>query len=174
MFFFFILGPTWHLDTDEFKEHCREMIAEITERGAVVIINEDEDPVAEMMRYVEIPNPARGAFKEIKILGDIGGPMPVEWYTDPAIQKDEDWKIDGPMPGSWFADPHEGKPLEYRMPEKVDISVLHRHKVLTLDVSEFTAQLEEVISAVVGSGDGKVIVFDDDNPLVQLTAARKG
>ena len=73
MFFFFILGPTWRLDTDEFKEHCREMIAEIAERDGVVIINEGEDPVAEMTRYVEIPNPARGAFKDIKILGDTEG-----------------------------------------------------------------------------------------------------
>ena len=173
MFFFFILGPTWHLGTDEFKEHCREMIAEITKRDGVVIISEGEEPVAEMTRYVEVPNPARGAFNDIKILGDIEGPMPVEWYTNPAVQKDEDWKIDGPMPGSWFADPHEGKTPEYRTREKVDVSVLHRHKVLTLDVSEFAAQLEEVISAVLGSGDGKVIVFDDHNPLVQLTAARK-
>ena len=171
--FFFILGPTRHLGTDEFKEHCREMIAEITNRDGVVIISEGEDPVAEMTRYVEVPNPARGAFKDIKILGDIEGPMPMEWYTNPTVQKDEDWKIDGPMPSSWFADPHEGKTPEYRMPEKVDVSVLHRHKVLTLDVSEFAAQLEEVISAVRGSGDGKVIVFDDHNPLVQLTAARK-
>ena len=57
--------------------------------------------------------------------------MPVEWYTDPTVQKDEDWKIDGPMPASWFADPRESKRPKYRMPEKVDVSVLHRHKVLT-------------------------------------------
>lgn len=174
MFFFFILGPTWRLDTNEFKEHCREMISEITQRDGVVIINDDEKPVAKMTRYMEIPNPARGAFKDTKILGDIEGPMPVEWYTDPAVQTDEDWKIDGPMPASWFVDSHEGHTPEYRMPEKVDVSVLHRHKVLTLNTSEFTAQLVEVISAVVGSGDGKVIVFDDNKPLVELTAARKG
>lgn len=174
MVFFFIPEAMSRLDTAEFKEHCQEMIVKISQRGGVVtIINDRENPVARMTRYVEIPNPARGAFKGIKTLGDIEGPMPAEWYTDPAVPTDGDWRIDGPMPASWFVGSPEGYRPEYRMPEKVDVSVLHRHKVLTLDTGEFAAQLTEVISAVVESGDGKVIVFDDNAPLVELTTARK-
>ena len=169
MFFFFILGPTWHLDTDEFKEHCREMIAEITQRDRVVIINDGEKPVAEMTRYVEMPDPAYGAFKDVQILGDIEGPMPVEWYTDPNVLTDDDWDISGPMPASWFIEPDEVKSREYRVPESVDVSILHRHKFLTVNIGEFTAQLDEIIAAVSESEDGKVAVFDDEKPLVQVT-----
>ena len=158
------------LSTAEFKEQCLEMIAEITKRGSGVIIFDGDKPVAELARYLEWPNPAYGSLKgQVRIVGDIEGPMPVEWYTDTEVQKDEDWKIDGPMPASWFADPGEGEPPEYQKPEKVDVSILHRHKLLTLDTREFIAQLEEIIAAVFESTDGKVIVFDDEKPLVQIT-----
>lgn len=171
--FFFILGPKWHLDTDGFREHCREVISEITQRDGVVMIEDGEAPVARMTRYVEIRDPAYGAFKDVKILGNIEGPMPVEWYTDPKIQADEDWTIDGPMPASWFADPYEGQPPEYQHPEKVDVSILRRHKLLTVDTGEFIAQLEDILVAVSETKDGKVIIFDDENPLVEVTRCKE-
>ena len=167
--------PLCHaLGIGEFKERCLDVIDEVSRgRGNVVIVDGDE-PVAELSRYVELPNPARGAFKDIKILGDIEGPMPVEWYTDPNVLTDDDWDISGPMPASWFVDPDEGKPREYRKPDKVDVSILHRHKLLTLDTDEFVAQLDEVIEAITESRDGKVIIFfdDEDKPLVQAMAIK--
>ena len=100
-------GYFYHaLRTDEFKEQCLELIAEVFERGGSVIIFDGEQPVAELVRYEERPNPAYGSLKgKIKIMGDIEGPMPVEWYTDPNVQTNEDWKIDGPMPAAWFVNP---------------------------------------------------------------------
>ena len=158
------------LRVDEFKERCLELIAEIYQDGGRLIVADGDGPAAELVRYVERPSPAYGSLKgQVKILGDIEGPMPVEWYTDPKVQTDEDWTIDGPMPASWFVDPDEGETPEYQMPEKVDVSILHRHKFLTVDTGEFVAQLEEILAAVFESKDGKVVVFDDEKPLVQIT-----
>lgn len=155
---------------DEFKKQSLDLIAEVAERGGSVVIFDGDEPVAEVVRYVERPSPAYGSLKgKVQILGDIEGPMPVEWYTHPDVQTDDDWDISGPMPASWFANPNEGKPLEPRKPDKVDVSTLHRHKFLTVDTGEFVAQLEEIIAAVSESKDGKVVVFDDEKPLVQIT-----
>ncbi|MYC32213.1 MAG: hypothetical protein F4X64_03430 [Chloroflexi bacterium] len=159
----------YSLHAVEFKERCLELIDEIYRDGDVLIVTDGSMAVAEVTRYVEPPLGGYGSLKgRVEILGDIEGPMPVEWYTDPNVQTDEDWDISGPMPASWFVDPNEGKPREYRKPEKVDVSVLHRHRILTLDTGEFVAQLEEVIAAVSESEDGLVIVFDDEKPLVQV------
>lgn len=157
------------LDVAEFKERCCELIADVAERGGGVIILCKDEPVAELVRYVEPPLGGYGSLKgKVEILGDIEGPMPVEWYTDPNVQTDEDWDISGPMPASWFVDSNEGKPREYRKPEKVDVSTLHRHKFITVNISEFVAQLDEIITAVSESEDGKVAVFDDQKGLVEL------
>ena len=166
--------PFYHaLDASEFKAQCLELIAEVAERGGSVVIFDGDEPVVEVTRYVEPPMPGYGVFKGIvQILGDIEGPMPVEWYTHPDVQTDDDWTIDGPMPASWFRSPDEGKPKQRRErdePDKVDVSVLHRHKFLTVNLGEFTAQLDEIVAAVAESKDGKVVVFDDENALVQLT-----
>ena len=162
------------LDAGEFKERCLELIAEIYRDWGVLIVTDANIAVAEVTRYVESPGGGYGSLKgQVEILGDIEGPMPVEWYTDPNVQTDEDWDITGPMPASWFVDPNEGKPREYRMPEKVDVSVLHRHKILTLGTDEFVAQLEEVIAAISASEDGLVIVFDDEKPLVQMKPSKR-
>ena len=72
------------------------------------------------------------------------------------------------MPASWFIDSHEGELRERSKPEKVDVSTLHRHKFLTVNISEFMAQLDEIIAAVSESKDGKVAVFDDEKGLVEL------
>ena len=171
MFFFFFINPTYFLDRDEFKERWPDLVTEISERDRSVIIVEGGKPTAELTRYVEIPSPILGAFKDIEIVGDIEGPMPVEWYTDPEVQRDEDWTIDGPMPASWFVDQDEDKLREHQTSEKVDVSLLHRHKVLTLDTEEFTAQLEEIVAAVSESEHGRVIIFDDKKPIVEITVA---
>ena len=156
------------VDAAELKGRCLELIAYIYQRGGALVITECGRPVAKLTRYVEISNPSRGAFKDIKILGDIEGPMPAEWYTDPAVQTDDDWDISGPMPASWFIDSHEGELRESHKPEKVDVSTLHRHKFITVNISEFVAQLDEIITAVSESKDGKVAVFDDEKGLVEL------
>lgn len=166
--------PFYHaLDAGEFKEQCMALIAEIAERGGSVIVDDGYGPAVELVRYVEIPNPAYGAFKDVKILGDIEGPMPVEWYTHPDVQSDDDWDISGPMPASWFVNPNEGKPLEPRKPDKVDVSVLYRHKFLTVDLDEFTEQLEEIITAIAATEGRAVIVFDEEKPLVEVTKCQQ-
>ncbi len=157
------------LGTDEFKERCLELMGEIAERGGSVIIFDGDDPAVELVRYVEPPMPGYGSLKgKVQILDDIEGPMPVEWYTHPDVQTDDDWDISGPMPASWFVSPDAGKPKQRREPDKVDVSILHRHKFLTVSISEFTAQLDEIIAAVSKSNDGEVAVFDDGRGLVQL------
>lgn len=100
-------GRFYHaLYLDEFKERCLELVSEIGERGGSVVIFDGDVPVAELVGYVEKPNPAYGSLKgKIRIVGDIEGPMPVEWYTHPKVQTDADWAIDGPMPASWFTAP---------------------------------------------------------------------
>ncbi len=169
MFFFFVLGPTWRLSSDEFKTHCREILTQISQQGGSVVITDGDSAVAKLTRYVQPPLSGYGSLKDkVKILGDIEGPMPVEWYTDPAVQTDDDWDISGPMPASWFIDSHEGELRERHKPEKVDVSTLHRHKFITVNISEFVAQLDEIITAVSESEDGKVAVFDDQKGLVEL------
>ena len=155
---------------DEFKKQSLDLIAEVAERGGSVVIFDGDEPVAEVVRYVERPSPAYGSLKgKVQILGDIEGPMPVEWYTHPDVQTDDDWDISGPMPASWFVNPNEGKPLEPRKPDKVDVSILRRHKVLTLDIDELATHFEEIIAIVSETEGRKVIVFDDEKALVQLT-----
>ena len=163
--------PFYHaLDVAEFKDQCRELIAYVAERGGRVIVWCEDEPVAELVRYVQPPLRGYGSLKgKVEILGDIEGPMPVEWYTDPAVQTDDDWDISGPMPASWFIAPDDVRRLGRQVPELIDVSILHRHKLLTLDTDEFAAQLEEIITAVSESTDGKVIIFDDEMPLVQIT-----
>ena len=157
------------IHTDEFKERCLELIAGIYQDGGALIVGDGYGAAAEITRYVEPPLAGYGSLKgKVKILGDIEGPMPVEWYTNPDVQTDDDWDISGPMPASWFIEPEEVKSREFRMPEKVDVSILHRHKFLTVNTSEFAAQLDEIIAAVAESDDGKVAVFDEEKGLVQL------
>ena len=163
------------LDAGEFKARCLEVIAEVGEGGGSVVIVDGGEPVVEVTRYVELPLPGYGSLKgKVKILGDIEGPMPVEWYTDPKVQTDDDWDISGPMPASWFVDPDAGKSRRPRKPYKVDVSILRRHKLLTLDTNEFMAHLEEIIAIVSETEDRKVIVFDDEKPLVQITRHGEG
>lgn len=158
------------LRVDEFKERCLELIAEIYRDGGMLIIADGDGPAAEMVRYVELPLAGYGSLKgKVKILGDIEGPMPVEWYTHPDVQTDDDWDISGPMPASWFAYPDEGELTEYQMPDKVDVSILHRHKLLTVGTGEFAAQLDEIMAGIFETDDGKVIIFDDEKPLVEIT-----
>ena len=174
MFFFFVLGPTRRLSSDEFKTHCREMLTQISQQDRAVVITDGDSPVAKLTRYVEPPLPGYGSLKgKVEIVGDIEGPMPVEWYTHPDVQTDDDWDISGPMPASWFIDSDEGKLRERRKPEKVDVSTLHRHKFLTVNIREFMAQLDEIIAAVAESTDGKVAVFDDEKGLVELERSGK-
>ena len=169
MFFFVSSKPTWYLSGDEFKERCAELVAEIGQSNGSVIIYEGDEPLVSMSRYEAPPLAGYGSLKDkVQILGDIEGPMPVEWYTNPDVQTDDDWDISGPMPASWFIQPNEVKSREFRMPEKVDVSILHRHKFLTVNTSEFAAQLDEIIAAVAKSYDGAVAVFDEEKGLVQL------
>ena len=169
MFFFVSSKPTWYLSGDEFKERCAELVAEIGQSNGSVIIYEGDEPLVSMSRYEAPPLAGYGSLKDkVQILGDIEGPMPVEWYTNPDVQTDDDWDISGPMPASWFIQPNEVKSREFRMPEKVDVSILHRHKFLTVNTSEFAAQLDEIIAAVAKSYDGAVAVFDEERGLVQL------
>ncbi len=158
------------LDVAAFKDQCRELIAYVAEHGGRVIVLCEDEPVVELVRYVQPPLRGYGSLKgKVEILGDIEGPMPVEWYTDPSVQTDDDWDISGPMPASWFTAPDDVRLLEHQAPELIDVSILHRHKLLTLDTDEFVAQLEEIITVVSESTDGKVIIFDDEMPLVQIT-----
>lgn len=157
------------IHTDEFKERCLELIDEIYRHGGALIVADGDGAGVEITRYVQPPLGGYGSLKDkVQILGDIEGPMPVEWYTNPDVQTDDDWDISGPMPASWFIESDAVKSREYRMPEKVDVSILHRHKFLTVNTSEFTAQLDEIIAAAAESYDGEVAVFDEEKGLVQL------
>ena len=119
------------IHTDEFKERCLELIAGIYQDGGALIVGDGYGAAAEITRYVELPLAGYGSLKgKVKILGDIEGPMPVEWYTDPNVLTDDDWDISGPMPASWFAYPDQGDLPEYQMTDKVDVAILHRHKLL--------------------------------------------
>ena len=71
--------------TDEFKEQCLEIIAELSKCGGVVIIFDGDEPIVQLTQYEEVHDPVRGSFKgRMEILGDIVSPMPAEWYSTPA------------------------------------------------------------------------------------------
>lgn len=167
-------GPTWRMGTDEFRRHCPYIIMRIRQRDETVIILDDERPLAQITRYEQPALAGYGSLKgKVEILGDIEGPMPVEWYTDPDVQTSEDCDTTGQMPASGFIQPDEVKRWDDRMLEPVDVSLLQRHDFLTVNVGEFVAQLDEIVVAVSGSNEGVVAVFDDEKGLVQMTRYRQ-
>lgn len=170
MFSFFFLGSVLRLDTDEFKRNCREVITRISQQDETVLIIDGDKPLAQITRYEEPPLAGYGSLKgKVEILGEIDVLMPVEWYTQPDVQTDEDWRIDGPIPASWFDDPQSDNPTDLPMPGQVDVSVLNRHDFITVNIGEFVAQLDEIIAAVSENKDGVVAVFDEKQGLVQMT-----
>ena len=80
--------------------------------------------------------------------------MPVEWYTNPDVQTDDDWDISGPMPASWFRLPEELKSREFRMPEK-PLTCHIGIKFLTVNGSDWT-DLKAMVK------DAVLCHFDDD------------
>ncbi len=70
------------LSTEEFKERCLEIMTHVFEHDGKAIIFYGDEPIVQITRYQETPDPVRGSLKgQVQIHGDIVSPMPPEWYT---------------------------------------------------------------------------------------------
>ena len=79
------------LTVAEFQEQCGDYIAKIAaaedDRTVEVIIFDGDNPVAMLIPYEPPLLPDRPKI-EVEILGDIVSPMPAEWYSPPAKEKE--------------------------------------------------------------------------------------
>ena len=72
------------IKASEFKAKCLKLMDEVAESGEEIIITKNGRPVSRLAPYREKPSLAFGRNRDnIRILGDIVGPMPAEWYEDP-------------------------------------------------------------------------------------------
>ena len=90
--------PIYHTcTTTEFKEQCLEIIDELAKCDGEVIIFDGDEPIVQITRYREVPDPLRGSLKgRVQIHGDIVSPLPPEWY---ALRTDQDEEWYGPYIG---------------------------------------------------------------------------
>ena len=91
-------SPTPRLvKASEFQEKCLDLVAEVAESGAEIIITEDGKPVAKLSPHRNDEKPAQGdpglyfgrQRGKIQVYGDIVGPMPADWFADADIDTNE-------------------------------------------------------------------------------------
>ena len=75
----------------EFQENCLELVVEVAESGAEIIITKDGKPVAKLSPHRNAAKPTQGdpglyfgrMRGKIQVYGDIVAPMPAEWFAVP-------------------------------------------------------------------------------------------
>lgn len=78
------------IKASDFKEKCLDLVAEVAESGAEIIITLDGKPVAKLTPPRNDAKPAQGESGlsfgrqrgKIQVYGDIVGSMPAEWFAD--------------------------------------------------------------------------------------------
>jgi len=79
------------IETSEFEAKCLELMDEVAESGEEIVITKNGRPVSRLLPYRQRPKTLFGRDRDkLLILGDIGGPIDVEWDAETG----EGW--DGP------------------------------------------------------------------------------
>ena len=83
-------ADTRTIKASEFKAKCLRLMDEVEKTGQEIVITKHGRPVSRLVPYRKRPQLAFGRNRDnIKILGDIVSPMPVEWYEergDPGVE----------------------------------------------------------------------------------------
>ena len=78
------------IKASEFKAKCLKLMDEVEETGQEIVITKHGRPVSRLVPYRRKPQLTFGRNRDnIRILGDIVSPMPVEWYEeqgDPGVE----------------------------------------------------------------------------------------
>ena len=85
------------VNASEFNEKCLDLVAEVAESGAEIIITLDGKPVAKLSPHRDSAKPAQGdpglyfgrMRGKIQVYGDIVSPMPAEWFAVPDDDTEE-------------------------------------------------------------------------------------
>ena len=75
--------PTRYIKASEFKATCLQLMDEVAETGSEIVITKRGKPVAKLAPYQPPRRAPWGADKgRMRILGDISGPLDVEWEAE--------------------------------------------------------------------------------------------
>lgn len=76
-------GAPRTITASEFEVKCLELMDEVAASGEEIVITKRGRPVLKLVPCDETPEPSFGRNRDdIRILGDIVGPMPREWWDD--------------------------------------------------------------------------------------------
>lgn len=76
-------GVTRTIKASEFKAKCLKLMDEVAASGEEIVITKRGRPVSKLVPCDEASGPSFGRNRDgIRILGDIVGPMPREWWDD--------------------------------------------------------------------------------------------
>jgi prevent-host-death family protein len=84
----------------EFKAKCLKLMDEITKTREPIIITKRGKPIAKLMPADEQPTSLFGYMKgkgQMEIIGDIVGPLEVEWNAEKEADSYEDDELYGPL-----------------------------------------------------------------------------
>ena len=77
------------IEASEFKAKCLKLMDEVAESGEEIIITKNGRPVSRLAPYRETPKSWFGRDRDIiRILGDIGEPIDVEWEAETGKNRD--------------------------------------------------------------------------------------
>ena len=79
------------IKASEFKARCLKLMDEVAESGAEIVITKNGRPVSRLVPYRRKPKSLFGIDRgRLEILGDIDGPLDVEWEAETGQLRDED------------------------------------------------------------------------------------
>lgn len=71
------------ITASEFKAKCLELMDEVAESGATLVITKNGRPVSRLVPYLEKPKTLFGIDRgRFEIIGDIISPLDVEWEAE--------------------------------------------------------------------------------------------
>lgn len=71
------------ITASEFKAKCLELLDEVAESGATLVITKNGRPVSRLVPYLEKPKTLFGIDRgRFEIIGDIISPLDVEWEAE--------------------------------------------------------------------------------------------
>ena len=71
------------IKASEFKARCLKLMDEVADTGEEIVITKNGHPVSRLVPYREKPKAPFGRDRgRIRILGDIGEPIDVEWEAE--------------------------------------------------------------------------------------------
>ncbi len=77
------------IKASEFKAKCLKLMDHVAETGEEFVISKNGRPVARLVPFREKPASLHGIDRgRIEILGDIIGPLDIDWEADSSLERD--------------------------------------------------------------------------------------